>query len=92
MSIIFIIPDDGWYKGIITKSTVIHKRPRKKIQYFPRIELEIEEGVPVPGKGTESYNCGEDCTYILSIPGDDEREVVNRFVKDVLYRREKYPL
>jgi hypothetical protein len=69
------------------------QRPRwpwpKKIV---RTEAEVEGGIPVPGKGTTDYNCGDDAIYSQTSPGASFDEALAGLFKSVIYARERYPL
>lgn len=69
------------------------KRPRwpwpRKIV---RTHSEVEGGIPVPGKGTESYNCGEDAIYSQTSPGTTFDAALSSLFQSVAHNREHYPL
>jgi len=95
--ITFLVPEGFSYKekeytGKWSKEVITHKRSRWFKKDFVRYELEVEEGVPFPGKGTAGYNCDEDATYSLSGVFNSKEELVDRFIKGILSNRENYPL
>lgn len=67
------------------------KRPRwfqaKTIQ---RADVSVDGGVPVPGKGENSWDCGEDAVYSLITPATSIDEAVEKFVKSINNTRVKY--
>lgn len=79
------------YPGTVRFHETIWKRPRWP---FPRrrfgATLELEEGIPVPGKGENSYDCGEDCIYGSGSSALTEAEAVSNMVRTVLKTRERY--
>jgi hypothetical protein len=55
-----------------------------------RVEIEIENGIPVPGKGTESYNCGEDAVYSITMNTESVEEGIGKLVTSILETRKRY--
>lgn len=54
-----------------------------------RATIEIPNGVPIPGKGTESYNCGEDCCNSLTTPASSMPEAMAALQASVMETRLK---
>lgn len=57
------------------------------------IEIEIPGGIPVPGKGENSYDCGDDAIFSSSFAlGEDEglQTGLDRVAMDVMKTRQKY--
>lgn len=72
---------------------VIHKRKFLPIPFsFIRARVEIPGGIPHPGKGTCSWNCGEDRTYSYSLTAYSVTEAVCKVVSDITRIRMTYPL
>ena len=80
---------------------IVQSRKRWFSKKYIRGEIECKEGIPVPGKGTESYNCGEDCTHSISILLNDVvdynfkkpiSKLIGEMVANVCYKRNSYPL
>jgi len=76
-----------------------HQRKRSRWPFVKRIlrgQIECEEGIPHPGKGTCGYNCGDDRTYSINKPvtnkGRGVSELIGSMVSSVSYYRDKYPL
>lgn len=67
------------------------KYPRWFSRTIRRCEIDIPEGLPHPGKGENSWDCGEDATFaittseIRNIP-----EAVGQLIGSVLERRVRY--
>jgi hypothetical protein len=55
-----------------------------------RAEVDVPEGVPHPGKGENSWDCGEDATYNLTCPATTVEGAVARMVENVMRDRRKY--
>ena len=68
------------------------KRPRWRAHKIRRATVEVDKGVRHPGKGTMSYNCGDDFLYSLTTPADTVKEALTKFRDSVLDMRERYPL
>jgi hypothetical protein len=52
--------------------------------------VESETGVPVPGKGENSWDCGEDALYSLSTTAATIDEAIEKFKASVMKTRERY--
>lgn len=67
------------------------KRPRWP---FPtkmvRAKVNIEEGIPFPGKGENSWDCGTDKTYGLTCPETTIEGAISATVASVLKSRRRY--
>jgi len=83
---------EKWYIANWKKELFIRKRSRWFTDSNYRYEIEVEEGIPFPGKGTCSYNCEEDAMYSSSGVYKTEFEAANGFVKSVMNNRKNYPL
>lgn len=53
------------------------------------VTVEPGKPVPVPGKGENSWDCGDDAIHALSAPGSVE-EVIGHLVADALRTRKRY--
>lgn len=82
---------EGTYTAKIKLFTSTWKRPRwPKARVIERAEVDVKEGVPIPGKGENSWDCDEDAIYSLTTPAISVYEAVEKFVKTVNSRRLKY--
>ena len=66
------------------------KRPRWFPKRMVRYEIDVPGGVPFPGKGENSWDCGEDATFGLTCPASKPEQAVARFVESVLNNRRRY--
>lgn len=57
-----------------------------------RAHIDMIEPIPKPGKGTTSYNCGEDALHGLTCQVDSIEAGIAEVVKSVLIDRRRYPL
>ena len=51
--------------------------------------IDVEGGIPMPGKGENSWDCEDDAVYGLSAPARSVGEIVGKLVEDVLDTRMK---
>jgi len=67
------------------------KRPRSPFRRkLLRATVSSEAGVPVPGKGENSWDCGEDAIYSSTFPCGTYEAAVAEFTKGVFETRGKY--
>jgi len=68
------------------------KRPRWFTSKLQRVDLEVLDkgGVPVPGKGENSWDCGDDAVFGFCMPASNISEAVGEFVGNVLKTRVGY--
>jgi len=64
----------------------------KKPLIINRFEVECEEGVPHPGKGTCDYNCDESRLYSQCAPADSREHAVQKFIDSCAWYRKNYPM
>jgi len=55
-----------------------------------RAEIELREPIPVPGKGENSWDCGEDAIYSLTCPARTVSEAVAAVVESYTRTRERH--
>ena len=80
------------YDAVVKIFLSTWKRPRwlftkKRI----RADIEIPEGIPHPGKGTTSYNCGNDALYGGTYQATNVNDAICEVVKSALWYRLNYP-
>lgn len=84
---------EGDYEATGMLELATWTRPRSPFtKRLTRATVEVETGIPHPGKGTASYNCGEDRMYSITTPARTIEEGVEKFVAAVLDKRKRYPL
>jgi hypothetical protein len=67
------------------------KRPRWPwARKIVRAHIEIEKGIPTPGKGENSWDCGEDATFGLTCPASTFDEALSHLYASVMRDRERY--
>lgn len=84
------------YKAIATRSRIVTRGtpnwPFGRPTLY-RVNLEFSppfEPVPVPGKGENSWDCGENATYGMSCAADTIEEAIGKFVSSTLRTRTRY--
>ena len=82
------------YEGTAVLKVRTRKRQRwpwwPATQQWTAVDIDMTDPVPIPGKGTASYNCGEDATYGVSGPSESIDAAVGDLVKRTLERRRQY--
>lgn len=82
---------EGSYPVTIRLYEATWKRPRWP---FPlrllRAEVKSESGVPIPGKGENSWDCGEDAIFGSTFPCASFTEAVASFTHNILSTRGKH--
>jgi hypothetical protein len=84
---------EGPYKGKARREVHVSTRKRLKRFFTERVvrhEVEVPEGVPVPGKGSAAHNCGPDAVYVSSSPARSIEDAIGHLVASCLERRRKY--
>lgn len=67
------------------------KRPRwPRAIVVRRANIECPGGIPTPGKGENSWDCGEDATFGLTCQAESVEEAIDRLKASVMEDRERY--
>jgi len=66
------------------------KRPRWFAKTIMRAQIEIPGGIPLPGKGENSWDCGDDATFSITCQAKSIPEGVGVLVGSVLRDRVRY--
>lgn len=80
---------EGFYEASVVMMTETWKRPRlpwvsKRIR---RHHTELKKGIPEPGKGENSWDCGEDSISGMTGPAHDVAEAIGHLVTSVYRTR-----
>jgi hypothetical protein len=79
------------YAGTVTLTLDTWKRPRWPLARTAyRATIDVPDGVPHPGKGENSWDCGDDATYSLTCQARTAEQAVGRLVESVLRSRRRY--
>lgn len=76
----------------LCEDTWIYKRIKICKHKIMRAHCDLIEPIPFPGKGTMSYNCGENALHGLTTQASSIEEAINKVIESVLDKRERYPL
>lgn len=88
---------EGQYTASVQMSTRYYTRPRWPFEVGPSIlfvkqrshDTEIPGGIPEPGKGENSYDCGDDALFASSGPAESVEDAIGKVVASVLRTRMK---
>lgn len=83
---------EGVYPAALELTECQWQRPRWPIPtVVRRAEIEIPKGgLPVPGKGENSWDQGDDAIFSSTFPADTVAGAIGHIVTDVLETRERY--
>lgn len=66
------------------------KRPRWFRHTISRAHVDMDQPVPHPGKGENSWDCGEDGVYGMTCPASSIREAMDKIAESAMQSRQKY--
>jgi hypothetical protein len=82
---------EGEYPAMVKLLTATWKRPRwPRATIRQRADIEVQNGVPIPGKGENSWDCDDDAMFSLLTSATTAEEAVQQFVAAVNRQRERY--
>ena len=85
---------EGVYRLKVSQRDRVWTRPRWPGEWLRVRDVEIdvvdEGGIPVPGKGENSWDIGDDAVFSCSFPGESVNPAVQRFVCGIHERRLRY--
>lgn len=82
---------EGRYVLDIQESIATWKRPRWPfVKKSRRFELKPDIPIPIPGKGENSWDCGEDATYSYSIHSETADEAIDALWDSINVHRSRY--
>lgn len=87
---ILIPMPEGAYRGTCAIEEATWKRPRWPARRLLRADVKMEEPVPIPGKGENSWDCGEDAIHGMCCPASTVPEAIAEVVKSALSTRERH--
>lgn len=92
-----IMMPEGGYPAIAKLERVTVKRPRGRAHVSYATEVKIDKPIsfiPVPGKGENSWDCGDDGVWSMTGPIEDKHtwitEAISMMIKAALRDRERY--
>lgn len=82
---------EGAYLAKVKIANDQWKRPRKPwSNTIRRAHIDCPVGIPKPGKGENSWDCGQDATYGLTCPAVSVEEAVEKLRASVVRDRERH--
>lgn len=80
---------EGAYDATVALGVDRWERPR----WFPltirRARVDVPLGIPFPGKGENSWDCGEDCSFGFTGPAENVEDAIGKQVASVLRNRRR---
>lgn len=78
---------EGRYRVEITMEERVWRRARWPGDWMrvrsTNIEVLDKGGIPIPGKGENAWDCGEDAVYQCSFPGDSASAALEKFITGI---------
>lgn len=83
---------EGGYPATVRLYTATYKRPLafRPWRVVPRFDIEVEDGIPIPGKGDNSWDMEDDAVYEVSGAGDSVETAVAAIRAAIMQSRERY--
>jgi hypothetical protein len=82
---------EGIYAAVIKQYVARRGRKRWPWKSETRMaEIKVEKGIPVPGKGENSWDCDDDAIFSLSTPADKIEDAIAAVVRAVYNKRRRY--
>lgn len=83
---------EGYYEATVEMR--YHVSWRKRLPFIKHrhkcANVEIEKGIGFPGKGENSWDCGDDALFGMSCPANSVEEAIGKTVASVLRNRMRY--
>lgn len=81
---------EGGYPATVTIEKATWARPRWFTKTVIRAEIKPDIPIAFPGKGENSYDCGEDATHSMTCPATTSLDAVMALTKSVMRDRLRY--
>lgn len=82
---------EGEYPVSVTRQTATWTRPRwRGVKTRVSYECKPVAGVPIPGKGENSWDCDEDAIFAMNCSAKSHKDAVQHFGASVMERRNRY--
>ena len=82
---------EGTYPIAVRLTEDSWTRPRwPRPEVVRRAHMDIEGGIPIPGKGECEYDCGEDAIFEMTCQARSVGEAISVLARDVLSTRLRY--
>lgn len=86
----YIVFPEKMYQIKVESIIVKLKRPKWFMKSFCVIDIDCKEGIPTPGKGENSWDCGDSSTYSFYCPAKTVSEGISKLYESIKRRRERY--
>lgn len=87
----FVEMPEGFYPATVALFTSTWKRPRWPwAMSIVRADIEIPGGIPVPGKGDNSWDIDDDAIYGLTCPSGTTQDAIDHVRDSTMRSRERY--
>lgn len=87
----FVIMPEGRYPATVKRYTAEWKRPRWPFaERVHRAEVEVEGGIPVPGKGENSWDIDDDAIFSLTCVASEVREATKQMYESIMRSRYRH--
>ncbi len=87
-SVVIPMPE-GTYDATVVMKLESWKRLLGRRHRVIRAHIDVPVGIPFPGKGENSWDCGPDATFGLCCSADTPEEAIGRLVASVLRDRQR---
>jgi hypothetical protein len=81
---------EGVYEGTCSTTLVKVGRPRWFAEHRRTATIELVKPIPIPGKGENAWDCGDDAVYEQTGQAETPADAVGNLVAYVLRRRERH--
>lgn len=81
---------EGVYRAKVKMTENVWKRPRWFAKTKTFGDVEMIDPVPIPGKGENSWDCGEDAIFGMSVPAEKIEDVIAGVVASALRDRRRH--
>lgn len=81
---------EGAYDATVEMRDDKWVRPRWFTLKLRRAKIDVPQGIPYPGKGENSWDCGEDASFGLSCPAETVEQAIGKQVESVLRSRRRH--
>lgn len=85
---VIVVPmPEGKYTGDCTLTEDVWTRPRGVARRVRRAHIDMKEPIPFPGKGENSWDCGDDALHGLTTEARTFGDAIGAVVRDVMNSR-----
>ena len=78
---------EGSYPATVKLEVATWDRPRWFAKRVKRVSIDMEKPIPFPGKGENSWDCGDDARHGMTAPAKNMADGIGKMVSSVLNNR-----